>query len=138
MVSFLKIFIASSIGPLPMGGWPISARGRHGRVTCFGHWTVTWTDSPTSEQSFKSHFVVLHHQLFFILTWNSYILDRGCFYLEWKRHGTESNLTPVWTWEIKPCCEPLGFWDLYCHVAQTDGKITDHILVTYFFSSNNI
>lgn len=92
MVFFLKIFIASSIGPLPMGGWPISACGRHGRVTCFGHWTVTWTNSPTSEQSFKSHFVVLHHQLFFILMWNSYILDRGCFYLEWKRHGTESNL----------------------------------------------
>ena len=57
MVFFLKIFIASSIGPLPMGGWPISARGRHGCVTCFGHWTMTGTDSPTSEQSFKSHFV---------------------------------------------------------------------------------
>lgn len=119
--------------PLAMRGWYISTRGRHGCVTCFDHWNMTGTDSLTSEQrSFVAH----NHQLFFLLTWNYYVLDKGCFFILGFRMRKACNRLkphPSIDMRINFCCEPLRSWILCFHIAQTDGKITDCIFFTFFW-----
>lgn len=78
-------------GSLPMGGWHVSIAGM---VMWLALIIEIWLEMVVLllNRDSKSHSMVNHHQFFFLLTRDYFVLDEGCFFILGSRMKT------MWSW----------------------------------------